>query len=451
MKSIKWRSICAWITVFALAGISVGCTLLDEPKPLFSIGLLPKSGHPPFSVEIRVTDMGEGTYTFTLPNETIEQSTNVLYTTVDADFWQVRVTWTNSEGDQQSATTIASVINNPPTIRRPEILPGMGWFLTPLARTLLNFNYKTTAVYGATGISDPDGDAWHIDSIEVMCSEKFGMADSVFCPPREPGVFHAYYHGEIIENACIVYPTHTGKLYPVVPSSAPLTERIEFVEPFAFAYPGSTEYFRLRNAGYLTIDLSGWTVTSDQGEVFRFPDGFRMQGNAAVQVYTRSGTNSVSKLYWDHEGEVWNNTQGSATLRNAGGVVIHEYIYPGLPFARTQEDGYPYAPNPHDLTLDHLTEWFSDKLHFIDWADEHIPSWTETYHHIGDGSVDDIMAYFFRDKHVGEPPSPSFPTIYLGTATITVIASDEWGATSSASFEIPVGARELLYGEYHKT
>ena len=451
MKSIKWRSICAWITVFALAGISVGCTLLDEPKPLFSIGLLPKSGHPPFSVEIRVTDMGEGTYTFTLPNETIEQSTNVLHTIVDADFWQVRVTWTNSEGDQQSATTIASVINNPPTIRRPEILPGMGWFLTPLARTLLNFNYKTTAVYGATGISDPDGDAWHIDSIEVMCSEKFGMADSVFCPPREPGVFHAYYHGEIIENACIVYPTHTGKLYPVVPSSAPLTERIEFVEPFAFAYPGSTEYFRLRNAGYLTIDLSGWTVTSDQGEVFRFPDGFRMQGNAAVQVYTRSGTNSVSKLYWDHEGEVWNNTQGSATLRNAGGVVIHEYIYPGLPFARTQEDGYPYAPNPHDLTLDHLTEWFSDKLHFIDWADEHIPSWTETYHHIGDGSVDDIMAYFFRDKHVGEPPSPSFPTIYLGTATITVIASDEWGATSSASFEIPVGARELLYGEYHKT
>lgn len=445
MKSIKCRSICAWITVFALAGISVGCTLLDEPKPLFSMELLPKSGHPPFSVEIRVTDMGEGTYTFTLPNETIQQSTNVLYTTVDADFWQVRVTWTNSEGDQRSATTIANVINDPPTIRRPEILPGMGWFLTPLARTLLNFNYKTTAVYGATGISDPDGDAWHIDSIKVMCSEKFGMADSVFCPPREPGVFHAYYHGEIIENACIVYPTHTGELYPVVPSSAPLTERIEFVEPFAFAYPGSTEYFRLRNAGYLTIDLSGWTVTSDQGEVFRFPDGFRMQGNAAVQVYTRSGTNSVSKLYWDHEGEVWDNTQGSATLRNAGGVVVHEYIYPGLPFARTQEDGYPYAPNPHDLTLDYLTEWFSDKLHFIDWADEHIPSWTEAYQDIG--SVDDIMAFFFSD----DPYSPSFPTIYSGTATITVIASDEWGATSSASFNIPAGAREFLHREDSQT
>jgi hypothetical protein len=438
MKGSKWRYICAWGTLFAIAFISAGCTLLDEPKPLFSMELLPESGHPPFSVEIRVTDMGEGSYTFELPNETIEQSTNVLYTTVDADFWQVRVTWTNSEGDQQSATATANVINGSPTIRRPEILPGMGWFLTPLSRTLLDFNYKTGAVYGATGISDPDGDAWHIVSIEVMCSEKFGLADSIFCPPREPGFFHAYYRGEIIENACIVYPTHTGAPHPVVSSSAPLTERIEFVEPFAFAYPGSTEYFRLRNTGYLTVDLSGWTVTSDQGEVFRFPQGFRMQASAVVQVYTRSGTNSASKLYWDHEGgEVWHNTQGSAILRNAAGVVVHEYIYPGLPFARTQEDGYPYAPNPHDLTFDHLAEWFSDSQHFIDWADKHIPSWREAYK--DKGSVEDIMAYFFSNLS-----GNMLPTIRSGTATITVTASDEWGATSSASFEISIGARDFF-------
>jgi len=391
--------------------------------------------------------MGAGTYTFELPNETIEQQSNVLYTTVDADFWQVRVTWTNSEGDQRSATATANVINDPPTIRRPEILPGMGWFLTPLARTLLDFNYKTGSVYGATGIYDPDGDAWHIDSIEVMCSEKYGLADSIFCPPREPGVFHAYYHGEIIENACIVYPTHTGEPHPVVASSAPLTERIEFVELFAFADPGSTEYFSLRNTGTRTVDLSGWTVTSDQGEVFRFPQGFRMQASAVVRVYTRSGTNSIDKLYWDHEGgEVWNDTQGSATLRNAAGVVVHEYIYPGYPFARTQEDGYPYAPsNPHDLTFDHLTEWFSDKLHFIDWADRHMPTWRQDYAHIGTGSVEDIMACLFSDKcldRLGLPPL--LPTMRSGTATITVTATDEWGAVSSASFEIPVGTRDFF-------
>jgi len=425
-----------------LGCIGGGCTRPRENLPLLIVQLLPKTGHPPFPTEVRATEMGEGTYTFELPNETIEQQSNVLYTTVDADFWQVRVTWTNSEGDQRSATATANVINGPPIIRRPRLTPDGDWFLNPLVRTLIDFNYYGGSG-GATGVSDPDGDSWQIDSIEVMCSEKYGLADSIFCPPREPGVFHAYYHGEIIENACIVYPTHTGEPHPVVASSAPLTERIEFVELFAFADPGSMEYFSLRNTGTRTVDLSGWTVTSDQGEVFRFPQGFSMRASAVVRVYTRSGTNSVSKLYWDHEGgEVWNDTQGSATLRNAAGVIVHEYIYPGIPYARTQEDGYPYAPNnPHDLTFDHLTEWFSDKLHFIDWADKHIPSWAQMYQDIG--SVDDIMAFFFSDKPVEGHYSPSFPTIYSGTATITVVASDEWGAVSSASFEIPVGARDF--------
>jgi len=440
MKShARWLHWGGILLLVILAG-SGGCFQPPEGVPSLTGQLVPKTGHPPFPTEVRATEMGAGTYTFELPNETIEQESNVLSATVDADLWQVRVTWTNSEGDQRSATATANVINDPPIIRRPRLSPNGDWFLTPLVRALLDFNYHGGSG-GATGVSDPDGDQWRIDSVEVMCSEKYGLADSIFSPPREAGLFRATYRGEIIENACVVYPTHTGELHPVVPSPAPLTERVEFVEPFAFADPGSTEYFILRNTGVLGVDLEGWTVTSDQGEVFRFPQGFRMQASAVVRVYTRSGANSIDKLYWDHEGgEVWNNTQGVATLRNAAGVIVHEYIYPGIPYARTQEDGYPYDPNnPHDLTYDHLTEWFRDPQHFIDWADRHIPNWREAYAHIGteeDASVEEIIDYLFSDQS-----GNVLPTIRTGTATITVVARDEWGAVSSARFEIPVGAR----------
>ena len=431
-----------WVLLLVLVAFLAGCTQPSANVALLRLQLTPARGHPPFSTEIHASDMGGGTYTFELPHQTIEQQSNVLSAVVDTDPWRVQVIWTGNEGDQRTVTVAADVLNSPPTILRPLILPGMGWFLAPLTRTLLDFNH-TIGSSGATGIYDPDGDSWHIDSIEVMCSEKFGLGDSVFCPPRQVGVFHGLYQGRVIENACIIYPTHSGELHPVVSSSAPLTERIEFVEPFAFANPGSTEYFRLRNAGCLSVDLSGWTVSSDQGAIFRFPLGFRMQASAMVRVYTRSGTNSVAELYWDHAGgEVWNDTQGSAVLRNADEVVVHEYVYPGYPYAPSQEEGYPYSGQPHDLTLAHLTDWFSDKQHFIDWADEHMPSWREAYQDKGD--VDAIMAYFFSDN----PNSPHFPTIRSGTATITVIASDEWGAASTATFEIPVGSRLLLFGKY---
>jgi len=439
----------SWVGRLAIVILIVGCGHAPDPASTFSVDLSPREGHPPFQVQIRATDMGGGMYVFDLPSETVEQVSPVLHATVDADPWEVRVTWSDPDGNRLSAIGAARIVNSAPIIRRPLVLPGPGWYLTPLVRTLLDFNYKSSAVDGATGIYDPDGDDWHIVSIQVTCSEKFGLPDSVFTPPREAGVFQALYQGEGVPNACIIYPTHTGKRYPVTSSSSPPAERVEFVEPFTYSYPGSTEYLSLRNTGTRTVDLTGWTITSDQGATFRFPSGFLMYAGTVVRVHTRSGSDSSYDLYWDHsQGEVWHDTEGSATLRNPEGTVVHEYIYPGLPFARTPEAGYPYAPNnPHDLTFDYLKKWFSDPRNFVDWADRHMPAWRQEYGHVGTGSVEDIMACFFSDNCAARPDAPPLlPVIRSGTATITVIASDEWGAVSSATFEIPVGARDFFYG-----
>lgn len=200
-----------WFLIFL---VLTGCTLFEpDVQQDFRVKVYPKSGHPPFEVTIVATPMDGGTYTFELPDETtIEQSDNELTATVDRDPWEVTVRWSSGTGIRHQKAVTVEIDNQPPTVRRPKLAPSPDWFFRPRERTLMDFNYDPGSMYGPpSGISDPDGDAWHIVEIKVLCETKC-MYDSIFCPPYEPGVFHATFRGQLIENACIVYPTYTGEI-----------------------------------------------------------------------------------------------------------------------------------------------------------------------------------------------------------------------------------------------
>ena len=67
------------------------------------------------------------------------------------------------------------------------------------------------------------------------------------------------------------------------------------------------EYVVLLNTGDKTIDLSGWSMHDEHGNMFYFPNGFFLTAQGSVTIYTGRGTNMTTALYWYHETPVWNN------------------------------------------------------------------------------------------------------------------------------------------------
>jgi hypothetical protein len=218
---------------FLVLLVLTGCTLFEpDAQQDFQVKVYPQGGHPPFEVTVVATPMEGGTYTFELPGATVKQSENRITATVDRVPWEVTVRWSSGTGVRHQETATVEIDNRPPTIWRPKIAPSPDWFFYPRERTLLDFNYTPGSMYDTpSGITDPDGDAWQIVEIKVLCSTKY-MYDSIFYPPYEPGVFHASYRGQIIENACIVYPTYTGNLDEE--TGLPFPPNVEVGYPFDY-------------------------------------------------------------------------------------------------------------------------------------------------------------------------------------------------------------------------
>ncbi|WP_435077803.1 ferritin-like domain-containing protein [Halococcus sp. AFM35] len=88
------------------------------------------------------------------------------------------------------------------------------------------------------------------------------------------------------------------------------------------------EYITYENTGDGPLDLSGWTVTDESATTYRFPDGFTLEPGAQVTLYTGSGTNTDTELYWGQATEVWNNGADTMTVANADGETVLQRSYP---------------------------------------------------------------------------------------------------------------------------
>lgn len=76
----------------------------------------------------------------------------------------------------------------------------------------------------------------------------------------------------------------------------------------------TTEGVVIRNNGN-TVDISGWTLSDADGNVYVFPDGRRLFSGASITVYTRSGENTAILFYWGRDTAVFGES-------GAGGEVI---------------------------------------------------------------------------------------------------------------------------------
>ncbi len=117
------------------------------------------------------------------------------------------------------------------------------------------------------------------------------------------------------------------------PEPPPDTARVEFIWPFHYDADGddaanlNDEYFTLENTGTAPVDLGGWTVSNERGEVFQFPDGTILSVGAIVFVHSGAGVDTADILYWNADGPVWHDQSGIAVLRDPTGLIVDIYVY----------------------------------------------------------------------------------------------------------------------------
>jgi murein DD-endopeptidase MepM/ murein hydrolase activator NlpD len=74
-----------------------------------------------------------------------------------------------------------------------------------------------------------------------------------------------------------------------------------------------------------TLDLTGFTIKNKAGDTFTFPAGFTLTTDrTVVKVFSGSGTNTSTELYWGQGAGKWNNLQECVKFFNAAGVIRNQ-------------------------------------------------------------------------------------------------------------------------------
>lgn len=106
-------------------------------------------------------------------------------------------------------------------------------------------------------------------------------------------------------------------------------------------YNLNKEWVRICNTGNQDVNMSGWKLYDDsyrlgraRDHIFYFPSGFLLKAGQSVTIYTGSGINTTSKLYWGRkegedigEGAIWNNDGDCAYLVDEQGDVVDTYCW----------------------------------------------------------------------------------------------------------------------------
>jgi phosphatidylserine/phosphatidylglycerophosphate/cardiolipin synthase-like enzyme len=86
------------------------------------------------------------------------------------------------------------------------------------------------------------------------------------------------------------------------------------------------EYVRIENQGGEGQTMTNWTLRDEANHVFSFPS-FLLGAGTTVRVWTKSGSNTTTDLYWGSGAAIWNNTGDTAYLRDHNGNPIDTYTY----------------------------------------------------------------------------------------------------------------------------
>jgi LysM repeat protein len=124
-----------------------------------------------------------------------------------------------------------------------------------------------------------------------------------------------------LETALVATPQPPGVEITVTPEGAP-----NVVIRGAYQQGSlENEFVYLENVGGVAA-MAGWSLDDGDGNSFTFPS-FTLYNGGGVNVYTRSGTNSVINLFWGMDRTLWEPGK-LITLRDDTGGVVSSFSVP---------------------------------------------------------------------------------------------------------------------------
>lgn len=102
------------------------------------------------------------------------------------------------------------------------------------------------------------------------------------------------------------------------PSLAAAAPQVIIVGVFG---PGAlnTERVELQLSGSGEVALLGWQLVDEDGNAFTFPM-LTLRAGASVNVYSRTGRDTVNALFWNREQPIWESGERATLLDAAGNV-----------------------------------------------------------------------------------------------------------------------------------
>lgn len=73
------------------------------------------------------------------------------------------------------------------------------------------------------------------------------------------------------------------------------------------------------------VDLTGYSISNNWSEVFKFNDGARVISGQIIRIYSGYGQNTTNTLYWQSPKELWGNNGFCLTIRDNYHHIIGTY------------------------------------------------------------------------------------------------------------------------------
>ena len=126
-------------------------------------------------------------------------------------------------------------------------------------------------------------------------------------------------------------PTNTATPSPTF-TPTPTNTKVPGIYIIHIEYNPSNEleeYVTIKNTEGQTQDMTGWILKNDHdpADIFNFPNNYKLLSGKSVKVWTKSGTDTSTDLYWGSDEPVWNLGSDCGYLRNEDNVRISSYCY----------------------------------------------------------------------------------------------------------------------------
>ena len=104
---------------------------------------------------------------------------------------------------------------------------------------------------------------------------------------------------------------------------------IHFNAPGNDRYNLNGEYVVIKNYEDEAVNLKGWKLRDEYGHTYVFPS-VTIPSGGTIKIYTGSGTDTETELYWGSDYPIWNNDGDTAYLYDSHGRLVDTYSYSGF-------------------------------------------------------------------------------------------------------------------------